>query len=707
MSFLTPLLLFGTLAVAIPIILHLINFRKPNKQQFSTLVFFQQLQRSSIKWLKLKKRILLAIRIAAICFLAFALARPFFAPDYSFFIPDRGSVLYALLIENSPAMTQVDERGPLMQTAVGVAEKLIENAGEEDRFLLFNTHGALLYPDELSRDRAMRIISSIESVNASNNFETRLRDLISRAQGTDRDATALYVIGRGSIQLEDILTNFETGSSFNASLLPLTVITTGESPSTNTAISNISSPNQIVAGGRPVSILVDVANFGTQPAFNQFLSLEIENEIKGQYQIDLNPGEQQTFTFDIVAPERGYLNARAVLEGNSYTFDNVRYFSIEIPERTRIALVRSADNRNARSWLNPVFMAASRSTGQLSVDNITWDDISRIQSEGYDAVILDGVSSIPEFAWPELQNFTQSGGGLVLVPGEDGNPERINPFLQRMNAGRFTGFTGVPGRFEEVARVDRIVRGHPVLDEIFDVQEDEDVRIDLPRIYHYWNYSPGSSSAAQVILRTNLDDPLLIDHRVGNGRFVIAATSPDPAWSGFAINPIFAPLFYRVGMYAAAGESGSVNEFELGKPFEWSLNRDFDTFTLSLNDVELVPEIRSVGGGLLLNAPTDEWTPGFAKLANQTDTLYIAVNQRSEESDFNILESRRIRELFSEHFSVNDVLSLGDRTADEASASIGAASTGREIWNWFIIVAILLLAGESFVAKKLRGDTTV
>lgn len=704
MSFLTPLLLLGALAVAIPIILHLINFRKPNKQQFSTLVFFQQLQRSSIKWLKLKKRILLAIRIAAICFLAFALARPFLAPDYSFFIPDRGSVLYALLIENSPAMTQVDERGPLMQTAVGVAEKLIENSGEDDRFLLFNTHGALLYPDELSRDRAMRVISSVESVNASNNFVTRLRDLISRTEGTDRDASALYVITRGSIQYEDFLRDFEAGSSFNPSLLPLTVITTGESPSTNTAITNISSPNQIVAGGRPVSILVDVTNFGTQPAFNQFLSLEVDGEIQGQYQIDLNPGEEQTFTFDIVAPERGYLNARAVLEGDSHTFDNFRYFSIEIPERTRIALVR--DSGNSRSWLHPVFMAASRSTGQLSVDNITWDEISRIQSDAFDAVILDGVSSIPEFAWPELQNFTQGGGGLVLVPGDDSNPERINPFLQRMNAGRFTGFTGVPGRFEEVARVDRIVRGHPVLDEIFDVQEDEDVRIELPRIYHYWNYSPGSSSAVQVILRTNLDDPLLIDHRVGNGRFLISATSPDPAWSGFAINPIFAPLFYRVGMYAAAGESGSVNEFVLDRPFEWSLNRDFDTYTLSINDVELVPEIRSVGGGLLLNAPTDEWTPGFAKLTNQTDTLYIAVNQRAEESDFTTLETQRLRELFAEHFSVNDVLSLGDRTADEASASIGAASTGREIWNWFIIVAILLLAGESFVAKKLRGDTT-
>ncbi|MFW6347826.1 MAG: BatA domain-containing protein [Cyclonatronaceae bacterium] len=84
MSFLTPFYLLGLLAIALPIILHLINFRKPQRQAFSTLVFFRRLQRSSMKRLKLKKRLLLALRIALLALLAMALARPAFSPGTAF-----------------------------------------------------------------------------------------------------------------------------------------------------------------------------------------------------------------------------------------------------------------------------------------------------------------------------------------------------------------------------------------------------------------------------------------------------------------------------------------------------------------------------------------------------------------------------------------------------------------------------------------------
>lgn len=707
MSFLTPLFLLAGLAVAIPIILHLINFRKPNKQHFSTLVFFQHLQKSSIKWLKIKKLILLALRVSGILLLALALARPLLSPGYTFLTPDAGNVLYSVLIENGPAMEQIDERGPVMETALSALESIVQGASQGDRFLIYNTHGPLLYPEELSREQALRSLGSLEHLNAGNFIGERLSQLLSRTSSTELDASGLYLIGRGGTQLKRTFEDFESPDGFRSELVPLTYIKTGEQPAPNSAVVSIDTPNQIIAAGRPVNVNVTVRNFGESRAVNHFLSLEVNGEITGQYQVDLEPGEARNYTFETIAPSSGSVKGRAMLEGDSYTFDNTRYFTIDIPESARILLVTRPETRERRtSWLEPVFLAASRSAGQVELQRTTWENIEEHQLENYHAIILEGVQNVPEYIWSDFISFTQNGGGLVFIPGDGSSPERINPFLSRINAGQFTGIIGTPGSFEDIARVDRLVRGHPVLDEMFDIAEDEDVRLELPNIYHYWKYRTSDTAAGQVILRTNLDDPLLVRHSFGNGRVLIASTSPDPSWSAFAVNPIFAPLFYRIGMYAAAGESGGLNEFVLGRSFEWNSTRSFRTAQITLNDVSLIPEITTTRAGTRFSADSYEWEPGWAVITSETDTIRVAVNQNISESDFKTLEIQELDDIFNAHLNVHRVVSLQGTTENEIGSRIGAAGTGREIWNWFIILAICLLVSESIVAKMLKGGRT-
>ena len=76
MIFLNPAVLFGLLATSIPVIIHLINLRKLNRVEFSTLAFLKELQKTKIKKVKLKQWILLALRILIIIFLVSSFARP-------------------------------------------------------------------------------------------------------------------------------------------------------------------------------------------------------------------------------------------------------------------------------------------------------------------------------------------------------------------------------------------------------------------------------------------------------------------------------------------------------------------------------------------------------------------------------------------------------------------------------------------------------
>lgn len=705
MSFLTPFFLLGILAIAIPIILHLINFRKPKKQAFSTLVFFKQLQKSSMKRLKLKKRILLAIRVLAILLLALALARPMLSPGTGLNIGS-GSVLYMILLENGPAMSQIDERGPLIDTAVEAVKELINAASSEDRFLIYNTHGALLQQEEMGAAQARQLLNNLEPVNAGNFLDARLTQLISRAGATDRENRSLYVVGRGSEELESKMDGFTANASFNLELMPLTLVQTGEEPASNVAITAIRSSNQIVAGGRPVSIDVEIQNMGERGVFNYFLSVETGDEIAGQYQVNLEPGQTSVYTFEVIPPQAGSLTGRAVLEGDAISFDNQRYFAFELPEARNILLITPETAGNGRvSWIEPVFEAARRSTGSVDLRRTNWDGFSpSMEQQAPDAIILEGVRDIPEYAWTELLSFVQQGGGLVIFPGEGGTPDRFNRFLERANAGRFTGLIGDPGRFEAVAQVGRIVRGHPILDDIFEVDEDEDVRLEMPPIFHYWRYSTAGGSASQQILRTNLDDPLLVQHNLGEGRIFVSAIHTSPGWSGFTVNPLFAPLFYRLGLYAAAGESGGLNEFVLGSTFEWYSSGRFNQPLIRLNEIETVPDVSSVSRGQRMLSTTEEWEPGIAHIVSESDTLYIAVNQHITESNLRTLGEEELRALFNSHFTISSFVKLQQDQQANIAIRLGAAGAGREIWNWFVIIGIILLLSESIVTRKLDGD---
>ena len=65
MSFLSPLFLFAVAAVGLPLIIHLLNLKRPQKVAFSTLAFFKELQKTAIRKIQIQRYLLLFIRLLA------------------------------------------------------------------------------------------------------------------------------------------------------------------------------------------------------------------------------------------------------------------------------------------------------------------------------------------------------------------------------------------------------------------------------------------------------------------------------------------------------------------------------------------------------------------------------------------------------------------------------------------------------------------
>src|ERR1700749_31643 len=77
MHFLYPAFFFALLSLAIPVLVHLFNFRRYQKVYFSNVQFLKQINEQQSSRRNLKERLILAARLLALFFLVMAFARPY------------------------------------------------------------------------------------------------------------------------------------------------------------------------------------------------------------------------------------------------------------------------------------------------------------------------------------------------------------------------------------------------------------------------------------------------------------------------------------------------------------------------------------------------------------------------------------------------------------------------------------------------------
>src|SRR5687768_12141889 len=77
LTFLAPLFLLGLLAVAVPIIVHLVNRERRNAIAFPSLMFLRRVPFRSVRRQRIRHWALFAMRVLALALIALAFARPF------------------------------------------------------------------------------------------------------------------------------------------------------------------------------------------------------------------------------------------------------------------------------------------------------------------------------------------------------------------------------------------------------------------------------------------------------------------------------------------------------------------------------------------------------------------------------------------------------------------------------------------------------
>src|SRR5437763_16425812 len=103
MNFLAPAFLGAIAAIAVPVIIHLINRERKVVVEFPSLMFLQRIPYRSVRRQKIRHLLLLIMRCLALALLVAAFARPFFDRKQSA-IGGTGAREVVILLDRSASM---------------------------------------------------------------------------------------------------------------------------------------------------------------------------------------------------------------------------------------------------------------------------------------------------------------------------------------------------------------------------------------------------------------------------------------------------------------------------------------------------------------------------------------------------------------------------------------------------------------------------
>ena len=697
MSFLSPLFLFAVAAVGLPLIIHLLNLKRPQKVAFSTLAFFKELQKTAIRKIQIKRYLLLFIRLLAVACLALVLARPFLPPGVSSG-DNNAPTLNVIVLDNSISMQRIGQNGPLFEQAKSIIETIEASSKESDRFIFQATNGEASFTSIIGHSQLLRRTEEASISSAGNFLTDRIQAVSGILDESPYQNKHIFLITDGQISQISGLQELEFATNTT-----LTIFSLGDVPVQNSKILTVSTSSTMIGSGLPVTVSVEVKNDADVPISNQFVTLEIDGRIAGQYSVSLPADGVQTYSFEVIPSQTGTLKGAVRLEGDEFTADNTYYFSLLVPESRSIVWVTDPDAAPTEvSYTNLVLSASNQNDAKLNYQSITLDEIETIDYQNTEAIILDGLTTIPTFELPRLQEFVQNGGGLMFFPSEQGDIQNYNAFLQQFNVGQFQTVIGEFASFNSIARGTQIQEDHPIFTELFELDNDDPIRVANPDIFYYYKLRPSNSPGGFNLITLNSDDPLIREKRFGEGRILISAIGTGVEWSNFSVKPLFAPFFYRSMMYVASSDAGGILTHQVGDQFAFSGEVDANTVRIVNEEQEIIPVSRNTGLGTTISYEAVNWEPGYVTVQDEANSFDVAVNLKRSESDFAYAD-----ELLAESISENvRLVNVNEIEESNLNNEVIASGFGREIWNWFMWLGLVFLILESLVAAFYKTESS-
>jgi hypothetical protein len=692
MAFLNPLVLLALAAAAIPILVHLFNFRKPRRVDFSSLQFLRELERRTMRRMRLRQWLLLALRTLAIAFLVLAFARPTVESGWAAVFGGRVETASALVIDNSLSMTVRDAQGELLTQAKELAAAVASASTLGDELYVVATIGGPARPQAFRHaGPALDAIDAIEPRAGGTSLAPALERAFAVLDGSD-------LLNREVLVLSDL----QASTFLDTSRVPapegvrVTLLPLGERRHANLAVTDARVVSRVVEPGRPVQVEATLVHFGPSPAQGVTASLFLEGERVAQATVDLQPNVPQSVRFTATPRAAGWLAGEVRIEPDAFPYDDVRYLVLHVPETRRVLLVQG---QGQRADLIELALTLGDPEGRYMVATIPEAEIAAQPLDAFDVVMLVGPSALASGTRAALARFVGDGGGLVLFPSERAD-EALSPLLAELGGGSYGALTGRVGGNEPVARFGRADLEHPLFEGVLD-RTTGTPRLESP---DFVAVAPPAPAAGQTLIALSGGEPFLHEIRAGQGTVLAFAAAPDPRWGDFPMRGLFVPLMHRAVALLSADDAATEGLTVRSGGAIRLAGAAEGLRLVGPDGDEFAPAQRTVPGGVVLEVDEAVEAPGIYAITDGERVLRrVAFNADAAESDLTTLApeeaARRLQAATGTDVRMLDA-SGGRGLA--AAERLAGGEAGVELWRLFLALALLCLVAEQLVAMRWR-----
>jgi len=527
MTFLEPLLLFGLLGAAVPLLIHLFGRPRPRVLRFPMVALLERAQANPSRRLRLRERLLLAARIAVAALLALVLARP---AIWAAGGPGAGASRVAVVVDDSFSMGLREGTSPIFDAAKAKARAAVETVldGGGEAALFLGARGSQDPAPDLTRDRG-RLTAALAALRTSARA-TDLEAAVTRARAALRGEGRVLVVtdGTAPVSAGDDVEIVDVG---------------GDATPANVAVTRVGTEPDLSEAAGTVRVDAEVANFAGE-ARTVTLALRSGDRTLTRVTVSVPPGKRQSKRLS-VRPPPGSREAQLIVDADDLPIDDVRHFVMSGASEIR-ALIVNGDPRQARI-LDELFYvrAALEAPGEPVVRAraaLPEDLGERLADQ--DVLVLCNVRALPAPAANALGEFVRKGGGLLVSLGNRSDvdhpvvaPEILGASLASVWSAGSRGPDESPDR---LARLGEVNTSHPALEPLRS-------RPRSLRSARFWGrvmLRPGGSDR-RVLLRFEDSAPALVENAVGRGKVLVFASTLDRDWNDLVIRPAFAPLLRR------------------------------------------------------------------------------------------------------------------------------------------------------------------
>ncbi len=721
MVFLNPFLLFGGLAVASPIVIHLIARKQIKKVAWAAMRFLQVSVARHQKMMDLEELILLILRCALLALLALALARPSLKGSGFGAIGGGGSEAAILLLDNSGSMAQTDGATSAFQRAQKAAEDVLDAmpSGSSAAVWLVSDVVKGVIP-EPTRDfsLARKVVRQAERSDRGTEIQPAIREAIDVLKRAAPPSKEIYLITDG--QAAGWKQVGETRNAIDAvkSEIKTHLLLVGQGDSRNLGVTNLRLGSALAPVDEPLRFDVEVSNFGLEDAKNIPVSLAVDSEPPGDEQTleSIPAGQSKRISLFIRFRAAGFHAITARIQADRDPADDQRVIAIRATGEVNVLLVDSdpgAEPRDSevfylRNALTPVPPEA-RAKYFIKTKAASPAEFESAKLSDYDAVVLADVSSFSNAALEALAKYVKGGGGLIVFPGAKIDPKFYNEKLEIERGLLPAAYGPVRGNAEQQEQSFRL-QGKDYKHPIVEVWKDP-ASGTLGTAHFFKAFSlipakisdiPGDAGPPALVLSYEDGQPAVMERSFGFGRVVQFSSTANAAWNDLAVHPIYVPLMHRVLGSLLARQDERLN-LRAGSKLIYATDPELAGKDVRITrpgggkDISGVRRISLVNGIPVLEYDETDLAGAYDVRIGGADgapLLRFAAQPDLEESKLQELSPTDLKSFDG----IADVLRWGSGVS--LHATIQRERTGSEFWIVFAVLALACAVAETLLGNR-------